>query len=57
VYRSHTFFTVYGVSTKEAADESASMLDVHRISGFVLPRGLITARLLLYWMFRRRDWL
>jgi magnesium transporter len=45
VYRSHTFFTVYGVSTKEPSDETESMLDVHRISGFVLPRGLITVRL------------
>jgi magnesium transporter len=45
VYRSHTFFTVYGVSVTEPADETASMLDVHRISGFVLPRGLITVRL------------
>jgi len=45
VYRTHTFFTVYGVSTREPADETESMLDVHRISGFVLPRGLITVRL------------
>ncbi len=45
VYRSHTFFTVYGVTTKETTDETESMLDVHRISGFVLPRGLITVRL------------
>ena len=45
VYRTHTFFTVYGVSTKEPADETQSMLDIHRISGFVLPRGLITVRL------------
>jgi magnesium transporter len=45
VYRTHTFFTVYGVSTTQTADETESMLDVHRISGFVLPRGLITVRL------------
>ena len=45
VYRTHTFFTVYGVTTKEPADETQSMLDIHRISGFVLPRGLITVRL------------
>jgi hypothetical protein len=45
VYRSHTFFTVYGVTTKEPANETESMLDIHRISGFVLPRGLITVRL------------
>jgi magnesium transporter len=45
VYRSHTFLTVYGVTTKEPANETESMLDIHRISGFVLPRGLITVRL------------
>jgi magnesium transporter len=45
VYRTHTFFTVYGVSTRESADETESMLDVHPISAFVLPRGLITVRL------------
>ena len=45
VYRTHTFFTVYGVTTREPADETQSMLDIHRISGFVLPRGLITVRL------------
>jgi magnesium transporter len=45
VYRTHTFFTVYGVSIREPADDTESMLDIHRISGFVLPRGLITVRL------------
>lgn len=45
VYKTHTFFTVYSVSVVEPADDTASMLDVHRISGFVLPRGLITVRL------------
>jgi len=45
VYNSHTFFTVYSVTTSEPADESKSMLDIHRISAFVLPRGLITVRL------------
>ncbi len=45
VYRSHTFFTVYSVTVVPPADESPSCLDVHRISGFVLPRGLITVRL------------
>jgi magnesium transporter len=45
VYRSHTFFTVYGVTTRETTDDTQSMLDVHRISAFVLPRGLITVRL------------
>src|SRR5689334_7658906 len=45
VYRTHTFFTVYGVTTRTPEDDTASMLDIHRISGFVLPRGLITVRL------------
>lgn len=45
VYKTHTFFTVYSVSVVKPADDTASMLDVHRISGFVLPRGLITVRL------------
>lgn len=47
VYRTHTFFTVYGVSMKSPPpqDVAESMLEVHRISGFVLPRGLITVRL------------
>lgn len=45
VYRTHTFFTVYAVSCKEPADDSDSAIDVHRISGFVLPQGLITVRL------------
>ena len=47
VYRTHTFFTVYSVTIKDPApeDDSESALDIHRISGFVLPRGLITVRL------------
>ena len=47
VYRTHTFFTVYAVSMKSPPPEntSESLLEVHRISGFVLPRGLITVRL------------
>jgi magnesium transporter len=45
VYRTHTFFTVYAVSCKEPADDSESTIGVHRISGFVLPQGLITVRL------------
>ncbi|MEH3140641.1 MAG: magnesium transporter CorA family protein [Mycobacterium kyogaense] len=48
VYRTHTFFTVYAVTMTEPAaqdDTVASLLEVHRISGFVLPRGLITVRL------------
>ena len=45
VYRTHTFFTVYAVSETKPADDSESALAVHRISGFVLPRGLITVRL------------
>jgi magnesium transporter len=45
VYNSYTFFTVYSVTTSEPTDESTSVLDSHRISAFVLPRGLITVRL------------
>ncbi|MDA2892030.1 magnesium transporter CorA family protein [Mycolicibacterium sp. BiH015] len=47
VYRSHTFFTVYGVSVKDPRPQAVaeSTLEIHRISGFVLPRGLITVRL------------
>lgn len=47
VYRSHTFFTVYGVVVRDPAppDLTESTIEVHRISGFVLPRGLITVRL------------
>jgi magnesium transporter len=45
VYRTHTFFTVYAVACKEPADDSDSTLETHRISGFVLPQGLITVRL------------
>ncbi len=44
-YRSHTFFTVYAVSCRKPADDTESSLELHRISGFVLPRGLITVRL------------
>jgi hypothetical protein len=46
-YRTHTFFTVYAVTTTKTTpdDDSASRLDIHRISRFVLPRGLITVRL------------
>lgn len=55
VYRTHTFFTVYAVcgttptettKTNETTktDETAP-LPIYRISGFVLPRGLITVRL------------
>ena len=45
VYQSHTFFTVYSVSRKEPTDDSDSTLATHRISGFVLPHGLVTVRL------------
>ncbi|MGV0792943.1 magnesium transporter CorA family protein [Mycolicibacterium sp. XJ1819] len=46
-YRTHTFFTVYGVTVKDPppTDDTESLLDVHRVSGFMLPRGLITVRL------------
>ena len=41
VYRTHTFFTVYGVTIKDPApdDDSESTLDIHRVSGFVCRRG------------------
>ena len=47
VYKTHAFFTVYSVEVKDPppADVSESTLEIHRISGFVLPRGLITVRL------------
>lgn len=47
IYHTHTFFTVYAVTALDtpADDDSASALETHRISGFVLPQGLITVRL------------
>lgn len=48
VYKTHTFFTVYAVDTREPegdATPDTSLLIKHRISAFVLPRGLITVRL------------
>jgi magnesium transporter len=47
VYRTHTFFTVYAIQTVKTApdDDTTSNLVKHRISAFVLPRGLITVRL------------
>ncbi len=47
VYRTHTFFTVYAVQTLSPppGDDTSSTLAKHRISAFVLPRGLITVRL------------
>ena len=45
VYKTHTFFTVYAVAPADPPDESAPTLSEHRISGFVLPQGLITVRL------------
>ena len=45
VYRTHTFFTVYAVETLPVDDDTTSTLVKHRISAFVLPRGLITVRL------------
>ncbi|WP_370329831.1 magnesium transporter CorA family protein [Mycolicibacterium hippocampi] len=46
-YKTHTFFTVYAVTvrTPPPEDASESTLETHRISAFVLPRGLITVRL------------
>jgi magnesium transporter len=45
VYHSHTFFTVYAVSTVAPEDDSTATLVKYRFSAFVLPRGLITVRL------------
>jgi magnesium transporter len=45
VYRTHTFFTVYAVQMLTPDDDTTSTLVKHRISAFVLPRGLITVRL------------
>ena len=47
VYRTHTFFTVYAIEAvpPPPGDDVTSTLVKHRISGFVLPRGLITVRL------------
>lgn len=46
-YRTHTFFTTYGVTVKDPPPQSYSdsALEKHRVSAFVLPRGLITVRL------------
>ncbi|WP_029111798.1 magnesium transporter CorA family protein [Mycobacterium sp. URHB0044] len=48
VYKTHTFFTVYAVEPAEDADDGQSSLSTHRISGFVLPQGLVTVRLSPY---------
>ena len=45
VYPTHTFFTVYSVGSREPDDKSRSTLDIRRVSGFVLPQGLITVRM------------
>ncbi|MGV9801065.1 magnesium transporter CorA family protein [Mycobacterium sp. NPDC003449] len=48
VYHTHTFFTVYAVDTRAPAQDPTSFTSTlikHRISAFVLPRGLITVRL------------
>jgi magnesium transporter len=46
-YRTHTFFTVYAVWTVDPPpdNDTESSLEMHGISGFVLPQGLITVRL------------
>ena len=45
VYKTHTFFTVYAVKCTHPVEDDESSISLHRISGFVLPRGLITVRL------------
>ncbi len=51
VYGTHTFFTVYAVDIvpPSTTDDSLSQLSKHRISAFVLPRGLVTVRLAPDW--------
>lgn len=45
-YGANTFFTVYAVDVVASADGTPQrMLSMHRVSAFVLPRGLITVRL------------
>jgi magnesium transporter len=46
IYKTHTFFTVYVVTAvDDPAGDTQSRLSTHRVSGFVLPQGLITVRL------------
>lgn len=47
VYPTYTFFTVYAVemTQPQPGDEIRPLLSRHRISAFVLPRGLVTVRL------------
>ncbi|WP_231991985.1 magnesium transporter CorA family protein [Mycobacterium sp. ACS4331] len=47
VYATHTFFTVYAVDIERPDPHSPPhpLLTKHRISAFVLPRGLVTVRL------------
>src|SRR5689334_692068 len=45
VYKTHTFFTVYAVQMTAPVEDDESSISLHRISAFVLPRGLITVRL------------
>jgi magnesium transporter len=47
LYATHTFFTVYAVDVARPGSGTApgSLLTKHRISAFVLPRGLVTVRL------------
>lgn len=45
VYKTHTFFTVYAVAMTQPVQDEEATLSLHRISGFVLPHGLITVRL------------
>lgn len=44
VYPTHTFVTVYAVTTADPGD-TGNRLTLHRISAFVLPQALITVRL------------
>ena len=45
VYHTHTFFTVYALDIRQPDGHTETALIKHRISAFILPRGLITVRL------------
>jgi magnesium transporter len=43
-YATHTFLTAYSVTVSGNDDLAQSQLEVHRISAFVLPHGIVTVR-------------
>lgn len=46
LHATHTFLTVYGTNLRDPDPEEPrrSSLEVHRVSAFVLPRGIVTVR-------------